>query len=67
MLDIIIILILSVALIAILLITLAVYKSDKKPQQTNYINKVDDDGKKHFYYYTPDGDWIDLCGGDDND
>lgn len=25
-----------------------------------------DDGKQHFYYHTPDGDWIDLCGGDDN-
>lgn len=23
-----------------------------------------DDGKQHFYYHTPDGDWIDLCGGD---
>lgn len=24
-----------------------------------------DDGKQHFYYHAPDGDWIDLCGGDD--
>jgi len=32
-----------------------------------YIYNVGNDGKQHFYYRTPDGDIIDLCGCNDDD
>lgn len=43
-----------------------VCKISEKNSEKNTPTKTDD-GKQHFYYYTSDGDWIDLCGGDDSE
>lgn len=57
---------LALHLIIVKLLLDCVCKISEITTALNNMNNKTDDGKQHFYYRTPDGDILDLCGGDDD-